>query len=307
MAKRTVDQSAADTPVLHGHYDGPRGHQDEHRHGGGDRSHPHTDHKALGRRADATEYVGPDLLPQARRELADQQRELAATQRVAALADEPTDTIPVPEGGFVDVPESPMDAAAMQAPASPDPAPVGGYFNGDNAPDPVMERDLQDMEAARERDRKLALGGNQQALDRLTGTDESAREEQRADVADQRRAAIAASVTEGDRQDMERIGASHHDIKRPAPVRQTATDLPGHSIGDITADDAMDSVLFDDTEAQLKLERIWLRTAARTILRIGAERHRYGKLADAEQLMALRVQVEHLLTIRGLVGGGGSG
>jgi hypothetical protein len=149
-----------------------------------------------------------------------------------------TDQLPrVPEGGFVDVPESPMDAAAMQTPATPDPAdhwtcaakvrdatdgsihfcdrhdrhdpdpavqghywvavsaptvdldaPVGGYFNGDNAPDPVMERDLQDMEAARE--------------------------EQRADVADQRRAAIAAAVTDDDRKDMERIGASHPHIQR---------------------------------------------------------------------------------------------
>jgi hypothetical protein len=232
-----------------------------------------------------------------------------------------TDQLPrVPEGGFVDVPESPMDAAAMQTPATPDladhwtcaakvrddfdgtlhvcdrhdehdpdPAVQGHHWrqlsqaadlDGDNAPDPVMERDLQDMEAARE--------------------------EQRADVADQRRAAIAAAVTDTDRKDMERIGASHPDVVRPTPVRQSAADLPGHSIGDITADDAMDSVLFDDTEAQLKLERIWLRTAARTILRVGAERHRYGKLADAEQLMALRDQVEHLLTNRGLVGGGGS-
>jgi hypothetical protein len=182
-----------------------------------------------------------------------------------------TEQLPrVPEGGFVDVPESPMDAAAMQTPTTPDPS-VGGYFNGDNV-----------------------------------GSDEAAREEQRADVADQRRAAIAAAVTDDDRKDMERIGASHPDVVRPAPVRQSAADLPGHSIGDITADDAMDSVLFDDTESQLKLERIWLRTAARTILRIGAERHRYGKLADAEQLMALRDQVEHLLTNRGLVRGGGA-
>jgi hypothetical protein len=196
---------------------------------------------------------------------------------------ERTEQLPrVPEGGFVDVPESPMDAAAMQTPAAPDPAPVGGYFNGDNAPDLVMERDLQDMEAARE--------------------------EQRADVADQRRAAIAAAVTDTDRKDMERIGASHPDVVRPTPARQSAADLPGHSIGDITADNAMDSVLFDDTEAQLKLERIWLRTAARTILRIGAERHRYGKLADAEQLMALRDQVTQLVTNRGLgrTGGGSS-
>jgi hypothetical protein len=183
-----------------------------------------------------------------------------------------TDQLPrVPEGGFVDPPESPMDAAAMQTPASPDPAPVGGYFNGDNV-DP----------------------------------DEAAREEQRADVADQRRAAIAAAVTDQDRKDMERIGASHPDVVRPTPVRQTAADLPGHSIGDITADGAMDAVTFDDADAQLQFERVWLRTAARTILRIGAERHRYGKLADAEQLMALRDQVEHLLTNRGLVRGGGS-
>jgi hypothetical protein len=83
-----------------------------------------------------------------------------------------------PEGGYVDVPESPMDAAAMQTPATPDPS-VGGYFNGDNV-----------------------------------GSDEAAREEQRADVADQRRAAIAAAVTDDDRKDMERIGASHPDIQR---------------------------------------------------------------------------------------------
>jgi hypothetical protein len=198
--------------------------------------------------------------------------------------DHVTDQLPrVPEGGFVDVPESPMDAAAMQTPVTPDPT------------DGLIEQD-----------RKLALGGNQQAIDRLAMMDEAAREEQRADVADQRRAAIAAAVTDDDRKDMERIGASHPDVVRPAPVRQSAADLPGHSIGDITADGAMDAVTLDDTDADLQFERVWLRTAARTILRIGAERHRYGKLADAEQLMALRDQVEHLLTNRGLVRGGGS-
>jgi hypothetical protein len=52
-----------------------------------------------------------------------------------------TDQLPrVPEGGFVDVPESPMDAAAMQTPATPDPgAPVGGYFDGDNDPPPTVK------------------------------------------------------------------------------------------------------------------------------------------------------------------------
>jgi hypothetical protein len=206
--------------------------------------------------------------------------------RVEFADGRPAEVIPsVPEGGFVDVPESPMDAAAMQTPATPDPPrdPATASEDGAEWPDPDV------VQAQREQ-----------------YIDEAAREEQRADVADQRRAAIAAAVTDDDRKDMERIGASHPDVVRPAPARQSAADLPGHSIGDITADDAMDSVLFDDTESQLKLERIWLRTAARTILRIGAERHRYGKLADAEQLMALRDQVEHLLTNRGLVRGGGS-
>src|SRR5215217_863011 len=43
MARRTVDQPATptETPALHGHYDGPRGYEDEHRHLGGGEGHPH--------------------------------------------------------------------------------------------------------------------------------------------------------------------------------------------------------------------------------------------------------------------------
>jgi hypothetical protein len=235
---------------------------------------------------------------------------------------ERTEQLPrVPEGGFVDVPESPMDAAAMQTPATPDPAGPTVAYARPNLGHPDPEGFLEDHQAdpprtvtseqAREQLRAEGVDPEEAAGEWFDGEATASAAREQARIERNRAEARAsgeiksATVDDDDRRDLERL-RSHPDVAQSAPVRRTAADLPGHSIGDITADDAMDSVLFDDTESQLKLERIWLRTAARTILRIGAERHRYGKLADAEQLMALRDQVEHLLTNRGLVRGGGS-
>jgi hypothetical protein len=75
---------------------------------------------------------------------------------------------------------------------------------------------------------------------------------------------------------------------------------PGHSIGDVLANDAIDTALtHDDREPLLKQEMIYTRLAANTLLRMTAEFHRYNKVADAELLMALRDQVEQLVVRRG--------
>jgi hypothetical protein len=87
MARRTADQPTTDTPALHGHYDGPRGLEDEHRHLGGGTAHPHHRDRHLARTAEIGEYVHGNQLPQARRDLASQ-------KRTAALGDTPTDQLP---------------------------------------------------------------------------------------------------------------------------------------------------------------------------------------------------------------------
>src|SRR5829696_5963921 len=78
MVKSTADQPATETPALHGHYDGARGHQDEHRHLGGDKAHGHPDRQALGRVVAREEYVHPGHLDGER-------RAFKALQRVTAL------------------------------------------------------------------------------------------------------------------------------------------------------------------------------------------------------------------------------
>jgi hypothetical protein len=198
-----------------------------------------------------------------------------------------TDQLPrVPEGGYVDVPESPMDAAAMQTPATdphgpsdalaakhyPDPAPVGGYFNGDNI-DP----------------------------------DEAAREEQRADHADQRRAAIAAAVTDQDRKDMERIGASHPHILRRANPVDAAEELVRAGLSTIAQPSQQGHAL----RHSLELARVTkLVEVAGGMFATLAN----GELVDPEDIrkvhalsraMALTSEVD-LSDPRGLVRGGGS-
>jgi hypothetical protein len=111
MARRTpTDATATETPTLHGHYDGPRGLEDEHRHLGGDKPHAHKGDSHLGRTAPAIEYVHGDQLPQARRELAEQ-------RRVQALADAPTDQVPWVVGG-VDAPVPTHVAELVKASAA---------------------------------------------------------------------------------------------------------------------------------------------------------------------------------------------
>jgi hypothetical protein len=114
MARRTVDQPTTDTPALHGHYDGPRGLEDEHRHLGGDKAHPHKRDSHLGRTAEIGEYVHGNHLPQARRDLAEQ-------KRVGGLGDAPTDQI--------------QPAAGALAPASPPAELVKAASSGDGGPD----------------------------------------------------------------------------------------------------------------------------------------------------------------------------
>jgi hypothetical protein len=67
MTSRTPTAKHSDTPALHGHYDGPRGHTDEHRHPAGDKPHGHHGDRHLGRVAETVEYVHGDQLPEARR------------------------------------------------------------------------------------------------------------------------------------------------------------------------------------------------------------------------------------------------
>src|SRR5829696_1000395 len=101
MVKSTADQPATETPALHGHYDGARGHQDEHRHLGGDKAHGHPDRQALRRIVAREEYVHGDQLATARAAIRQEEQkrlealdQRLAAQRVAALdEDTPTEEI----------------------------------------------------------------------------------------------------------------------------------------------------------------------------------------------------------------------
>jgi hypothetical protein len=105
MTKATnTPAKTTDTPTLHGHYDGPRGHQDEHRHLGGDRPHGHADRQSLGRVVREVEYVAGDKLPEAR----------AARQRVAGLDDvDVTQPIDQRPHGAPIVPARDLEARAL--------------------------------------------------------------------------------------------------------------------------------------------------------------------------------------------------
>src|SRR5215216_1612328 len=103
MARRTVDQptTPSETPALHGHYDGARGHQDEHRHLGGGKGHGHPDRQALGRVVAREEYVHPGHLDGERRAFKAHQRVTALQGKSAtgSATSDDTPTVEVPAVG----------------------------------------------------------------------------------------------------------------------------------------------------------------------------------------------------------------
>jgi hypothetical protein len=92
-----ADDTAADSPALHGHYDGPRGHSDEHRHPAGDKPHGHpAGDRQLGRVAEVAQYVHGSRLPQARRLAKLEPAGLDEVDTTQPLDQRPTGTAVVP-------------------------------------------------------------------------------------------------------------------------------------------------------------------------------------------------------------------
>jgi hypothetical protein len=241
-----------------------------------------------------------------------------------------TDQLPrVPEGGFVDVPESPMDAAAMQTPATPDPAPVGGYFNGDNTPEPYEhvdglrhrhqgeddlhpEGDLRHIhdsgilvylphpdETPRTVNTQQAreLLANQEPGGALLGeVQEQARE--RGDLKP------SATVDEDDRRDMERQRGHRHLIQSDGPRPVSVSGAPGSRLADVSS--IASTLTLFGIPVELQDVLTWAQIAKHALDSIIEEVIRTRQPADPALITAALDAIDHIARARGLVRGGGS-
>jgi hypothetical protein len=209
-----------------------------------------------------------------------------------------TDQLPrIPEGGFVDVPESPMDAAAMQTPASHDPAPDGSYFS--DPPDPVMERDLQDMEQARQEAREPQRGNTQQAREWLANQPPTG--PLLGDVQEQARSqgkVKPKETTEDDRRDMERHRGHRHLIQSDGPRPVSVSGAPGSRLSDVAS--RVIHLTMDGYPAEVHDEVIWTEIATHALVSMREEQARTKQPADGALVAAALDAILHVAKARGL-------
>jgi hypothetical protein len=188
---------------------------------------------------------------------------------------ERTEQLPrVPEGGFVDVPESPMDAAAMQTPATPQP------------PEPQRGNTQQAREWL----------ANQPPTGPLLG-----------DVQEQARSQGLVKPKGGDevdRADMDRLGATHRHVQRDGPRPVSVSGAPGSRLSDVAS--RVIHLTMDGYPAEVHDEVIWTEIATHALVSMREEQARTKAPADGALVAAALDAIDHIARARGLVRGGGS-
>jgi hypothetical protein len=152
------------------------------------------------------------------------------------------------------------------------------------------------------------------AAKHFPGPTEAQREEQRADLAGQRRAEIAAAVTDDDIAEMEEIRERlpyvqpngllppRHVIDQPRSV--AVSGAPGSRLADVTALVSTWTLLGFPVELQDELTQIQL--AKQTLDEMLEDILRNRQLSDPRLVSALVDTTDHIARARGLVRGGGA-